>query len=165
MWRSERQQPTLCHNDIGVLVCGHDQPRLQVASDQSYETSLHPDSLRAASGMIPINLKDDDTINDSVPTMSSEPSSNAPRRAPTAPMTGESQRPTRFPPSIRAFPRREWRGTIPSPPFAPGDFKMKAQWAGRAASRRWAAALEKQSLEGMTTVDFAVAVADKAAEM
>lgn len=71
----------------------------------------------------------------------------------------------RFPAGVRRFPRREWRGVFGAPPFEPGSFMLKAQWAGREASRRWQTAIKKGSLDGMTTVDYAVAVFDLASHM
>lgn len=51
------------------------------------------------------------------------------------------------------------------PVFCDGEYSLKVAWAGRAASKRWEAALQQGCIGALDEVDFIVAVYDKAAEL
>ncbi|BEI81539.1 hypothetical protein CcaverHIS002_0206990 [Cutaneotrichosporon cavernicola] len=64
--------------------------------------------------------------------------------------------------AIRAFPRTNWDGVIFDGDST--DPRDQTEWAGREASKRWAAALEAGNLGDLDTVDFGVAVFDHVCE-
>lgn len=71
-----------------------------------------------------------------------------------------------FPRHIMMFPRTRWDGVIFSyPNFRPGELRLKAIWASRAASDKFLKAFKSKDKSAVDEVDFAVAVLAKAAEM
>lgn len=67
-----------------------------------------------------------------------------------------------FPEHFLRFPRDEWQHvTFVWPVFMRGEIGNKSIWAGREASKRWTAAFQAHSLEGLQDVDVALAVFDK----
>lgn len=73
---------------------------------------------------------------------------------------------TEFPREVRIFPRRDWYSTsFGYPDFEPGEHRLKAQWAGREASKKWEEGLQNHSVAHLDDIDLAVAVLDKAEEM
>jgi hypothetical protein len=69
-------------------------------------------------------------------------------------------------PAVRPFPRTDWsRVSFADPASRHWCPRQKTEWAGRAASQRWAAALDAGTLGGLDHIDFAVAVLDHVCEV
>ncbi|GMK54025.1 hypothetical protein CspeluHIS016_0106110 [Cutaneotrichosporon spelunceum] len=64
--------------------------------------------------------------------------------------------------SVRPFPRTNWDGVVFNPHSS--DPQDMTEWAGREASRRWAAAIAAGHLGNLDTIDFGVAVFDHVCE-